>query len=87
MSDQWRGQSSPISLGRRGVPVTPAASDLPGGVAKAVVMLQDGDVTVVPADNADEGTIAFLGVSAGFLPPFQVRRVTACSSSCVAVYD
>ena len=87
MSDQWRGQSSPNSLGRRGVAVTPAAADLPGGIAKAVVLLADGDITVVPADNANADTVAFTGVQAGFVPPFQVRRVTACTSSCVAIYD
>jgi hypothetical protein len=50
-------------------------------------MLAAGDLTVIPARNADADTIMFTGVAAGFIPGFRVRRVTACTSSCIAIYD
>ena len=76
--------NSNISFGRKGRAVTPAAADL-NPIAKAIVMLADGDITIVPVDNATSDTIAFTGLPAGFVVPYHVRRVTACSSSCATV--
>ena len=76
--------NSNISFGRKGRAVTPAAADL-DPIAKAIVMLAEGDITIVPVDNATSDTLTFTGVPAGFVVPFHVRRVTACSSSCATV--
>lgn len=87
MSDRWKGASGPQSLGRKIVEVTPGASDLADGVAKTVVALAGGDVTIVPADNDNGDTITFTGVAVGWYAPVQVRRVTAATATIGAVYD
>lgn len=76
--------NSNISFGRKGRAVTPGSSDL-DPIAKAIVMLAEGDITFIPVDNATSDTLTFTGVPAGFVVPFHVRRVTACSSSCATV--
>ncbi|MGR9384903.1 spike base protein, RCAP_Rcc01079 family [Rhizobium leguminosarum] len=82
---KWNGGvGTAQSFGREGRTITPGASDL-DPIAKAVVMLATGDITVVPRDNQDASTIAFTGLPAGYIIPFIVRRVTACSSSCAAI--
>lgn len=84
-SQEWNaGGASAQSFGRKGRVVTPAAADL-DPIAKSVVMLADGDITIVPDGNANSDTITFTGVFVGFIPPFVVRRVTACSSSCATI--
>lgn len=82
---EWnQNGSSNVSFGRKGRIITPAAADL-DPIAKAVVMLGAGDITIVPVGNANDVTITFTDVQAGFIPPYHVRRVTACSSSCATV--
>ena len=66
--------------------VTPADADLPDGIAKSVVALNAGDVTIVPADNADDEEFEFTGVTAGWAAPCRVRRVTAATAAVAAVY-
>lgn len=84
-SPKWNGGvGTAASFGREGRTITPSSSDL-DPIAKAVVMLATGDITVVPSGNADATTIAFTGLPAGYIIPFIVRRVTACSSSCAAI--
>ena len=84
-TQEWTaGGASASSFGRKGRVITPSGADL-DPIAKTVVMLAAGDITVVPDDNADGDTISFTGLSAGQMVPFVVRRVTACSSSCAAV--
>jgi hypothetical protein len=87
MSDPWKTQASPTSCGRRGVVLTPAEADFAVGVAKTVTTLTAGDVTLVPAANADGDTLAFVGLPAGWIAPFQVRRVTAATATVAAVFD
>lgn len=87
MADRWKGASGPAALGRKIVEVTPGASDLADGVAKTVVALSSGNVTIVPADNDNADTITFTGVQAGWHSPVQVRRVTAATATVGAVYD
>lgn len=86
MTDRWKRAAGPTTAGRTGVVVTPAAADLPGGVAKTIVMLAEGNVTLVPADNDNADAIAFTGVPAGWFAPFQVRRVTAATAGVAAIY-
>ena len=69
---------SPLSFGARGRIITPGPTDL-DEVVKAVVCLDSGNITVVPAENDDNDTITFTGVYAGFLPPFRIRRVTSAT--------
>jgi len=86
MSDPFASfTDTPATFGRRGDIITPGAIDL-DPIPKAVVMLDFGNITVVPMDNANEATIDFVGVSAGFMPPFRVRRVTAATAACASVF-
>jgi len=84
--DYDRNAKTASSLGTVGKVVAPAAADL-NPLPKAVVCLTAGNITVVPVGNADNGTIAFVGVPAGFVPPFRVRRVTAATSTVYTIED
>lgn len=85
MADPWKNMGGDLSsFGRRTAAVTPGANDLPT-VAKAIVLLTDGDVTVVPVDNGDSETVSFTGLAAGTILPLIVRRVTASTATVVAV--
>lgn len=85
MADPWKSMGSDLqSFGRKTAAVTPGADDLPT-VAKAIVVIADGDVTVVPVDNADADTVTFTSVSAGQVLPLIVRRVTAATATVIAV--
>lgn len=84
-SPEWnRNAARDDNFGRKGAVITPAAADL-DPLPKAVVMLATGDITIVPDGNANGATITFTAVAAGFIPPYVVRRVTACSSSCASI--
>lgn len=74
------------SLGTTSRIVTPGATDL-DPIAKAVICLTAGDITIVPVGNANAVTLAFVGVPAGFIPPFRVRRVTAATATVATVDD
>lgn len=87
MSDLYTHVVSPTTFGSKLVAVTPDASDLPGGIAKAVVMLEDGDITVVPATNADDESFTFTGCPVGFTPPCRVRRVLSSTAAVAAIYE
>lgn len=84
-TDPYRQFSStPQTFGRAGAVVTPSASDLTK-VAKGLVVLAAGDATVVPVDNADGTTLSFVGLSAGAIIPYQVRRVTAATATLATI--
>jgi hypothetical protein len=74
------------SYGRTSRAVTPGAADI-DPVPKAVVCLTTGNITVVPLGNSDDATVAFVGVPAGFMPPFRVRQVTAATATVATVED
>lgn len=76
----------PSSLGTKGAVITPSDSDI-DPVPKCVVCLTSGNLTVVPLNNADGDTLQFVGVAAGFMPPFRVRRVTAATATVASVRD
>jgi hypothetical protein len=81
MADPWKGfADSLVTFGRVGATITPGATDL-DPVPKGIVCLADGNVTVVPVDNADAATLTFTGCTVGFIPPFRVRRVTAATGT------
>lgn len=75
---------TPDSLGTVGRAVTATAADL-DPLPKAVVCLTSGNITVVPYGNADNDTIAFVNVQAGFVPPYRVRRVTAATANVATI--
>lgn len=77
---------SQLSFGRKGRVVTPGATDL-DPIAKAVVCLTTGNLTIVPVGNANGDTLTFTGVPVGFTPPYQVRRVTAATATVATVED
>ena len=76
--------NSASSFGRKGRTITPGATDL-DPIAKSVVMLTAGDITIVPDGNANGSTLVFAGLAAGAIIPFVVRRVTACTGTCAAI--
>lgn len=78
-------QKTTESLGTSGRIVTPGATDL-DPVAKAVTALTAGNVTIIPVGNADDKPLAFVGVPAGWISPYRVRRVTAATAT-VATID
>lgn len=83
-SPAWNPDAKdPTTFGLAGRNITPSA-DLLDPPAKAVVMLQDGDITIVPL-NSPAVSLSFVGVPAGYIPPYVVGKVTACSSFCAAV--
>lgn len=84
-SPDWNiGANRSDGFGQKGRLVTPAATDL-DPIAKSVVMLATGNITVLPINNAVTDLITFTGVPAGFVVPYFIRRVTACSSSCATI--
>lgn len=87
MTPTYTHAASATTFGSRMEAVTPGANDLPGGIAKAVVLLEAGDITVVPATNGDSDEFEFVDVPAGFTPPCRVRRVTAASAPVAAIYE
>lgn len=69
-----------MTYGRRGVAITPNdAADIPGGPVKAVVATSAGNLSVIPVDSSI--AIAFIAISAGFSPPYIVRRVMATGTT------
>jgi len=84
-SPEWNvGANTASSFGLRGRTITPGASDI-DPVAKSIVMLSAGGITIVPANNANGSTLVFADLPAGYIIPFVVRRVTACSGTCAAI--
>lgn len=77
---------TPDGFGTKGLVVQPGATDLNANV-KGVVCVTSGNITVVPWNNADNETVAFVGVAAGFIPPFRVRRVTAATATVYTIED
>ena len=77
---------TPTSPGTKGAVIAPAASDL-DPIPKGVVLLTAGDVTIVPALNEIAGTLAFVGLPAGYVIPFRVRRVTAATATVASITD
>ena len=75
---------TPSTLGTSGRIVTPGASDL-DPVAKAIVALTAGDVTIIPVGNANDKPLAFVGVFAGWVSPYRVRRVTAATATIATI--
>ena len=85
MADPYKNAGGDLqSFGRRGSVITPGASDL-ANVAKGIVVLSTGDVTIIPVDNADSGTLTFTGLAAGTVIPYQVRRVTAATATLATI--
>lgn len=77
-------QKTTESLGTSGRIVTPGATDL-DPVAKAVTALTAGNVTIVPVGNDNAVTLSFVGVSAGWVSPYRVRRVTAATATIATI--
>lgn len=75
------------SWGTIGTLITPGNTDL-SPIPKGVIMLAAGDITILCGGATDDTqTLTFTGVPGGFIPPYFVRRVTACSSSCATIRD
>lgn len=84
-SPEWtQSGNGSDSFGPKGRVITPGATDL-DPIAKSVVMLSSGDITIVPDGNANGTTLAFTGLSAGYIIPYRVRRVTACTGTCATI--
>lgn len=61
------------SFGKSTRPISGATTLDP--IAKSIVMLTAGDITVTPAGTSN--TLAFVGLSAGYIIPFQCKAATA----------
>lgn len=84
-SPEWnQTANSSDSFGPKGRTITPGSSDL-DPIAKSVVMLTAGNITVIPKNNLDAATLVFEGLPAGYIIPFVVRRVTACTGTCATI--
>jgi hypothetical protein len=82
MADPYEdNQPTPESFGRSARLVTPSDSaDLPT-VSKSVVCATAGNISVVPVLNDASVPVPFVDVPAGFVVPFQVRRVKATGTT------
>lgn len=67
-------------FGRIGAPVTPSDGTDLARYAR-IVLLETGNVSVLPVKNADGVPIAFTGLPAGYVVPFFVRRVLATGTN------
>jgi hypothetical protein len=76
--------TSANGFGTVGKVITPGAADL-DPIAKAVICLTAGNITIVPVGNANTDTLAFVGVPAGFIPQYRVRRVTAATATVASI--
>lgn len=85
MATEWNQTANRAdSFGPKGRVITPGSSDL-DPIAKSVVMLSDGDITIIPTGNDNADTLAFVGLPAGYIIPYRVRRVTACTGTCATI--
>jgi hypothetical protein len=75
---------TPDQFGKVGAVITPSASDLTD-IPKGVVLLTAGNVTVVPVANDNADALAFVGLPAGYIIPFRVRRVTAATATVATI--
>ncbi|MFT3987191.1 spike base protein, RCAP_Rcc01079 family [Aestuariivirga sp.] len=60
---------------------TSDSTDLTAPYPKSVVTLAAGNISVIPARQADDTPIPFVGVAAGYTVPYTVRRVLATGTS------
>lgn len=75
-----------ILFGVRGQVITPSDSADISTVCKVeVIDAGGGNLSVVPAKNADGQTIDYVGVTVGFTPKFEVRRVMSTGTDCTVV--
>lgn len=84
--DPWKNSGDMTSQIRKLQAVTPAATDF-SRVARAVVILSAGDVTLIPADNAVGEAFSFTGLSAGTILPIMTRRITAATATVAITAD
>ena len=50
---------------------------------RAIVVTAAGNLVILPVGNTDNaaGFVTFTGISAGFIPPYRVRRVNATGTT------
>lgn len=84
MTDYQNAGGALQDQGRKLSAVTPGPDDLPE-VAKALLVLAAGNVTLVPVDNDDSETFQIIGCTAGQYIPIITRRVTAATATIAAV--
>lgn len=82
-SPEWnQTANSSISFGHGARAVTPHDSTNLDPIAKAVIVtsIAGGDELSIETKNGD--TVAFVGVSVGFIPPYHVLRVNDTGTNC-----
>lgn len=73
---------TPDKYGGVGRILTPSDSqDITAPYPKTVVTLAAGNISVIPARQADDTPIPFVGVTAGYPVPYTVRRVLATGTT------
>lgn len=80
IDDPWKNTGDLTSQVRKLKPITPAAVDF-ARVARVVVILSAGDVTLIPVGNADGETFTFTGLPSGTFLPILTRRITAATAT------
>lgn len=74
------------TFGMKGATITPSATTDLAVIAKSVVMLSAGNLSIIPlGSSSSAATLDFVGLAAGQVVPYRVRRVTACSGTCASV--
>jgi len=88
MKNRYRSYSAdPNTFGRIGTIWDPAVPDLPE-VAKAVAVTSIASGTLLkifPVGNADADWITFDPVTVGFIPPFQVKKISTDTTCDVVI--
>jgi hypothetical protein len=82
--------TDPESFGASGAAVTPSDTVDFTTYPKAIVVTAAGNLVILPAKNADDGShkITFTSAPVGFIPPYRVRRVFSTGTTAsVATID
>lgn len=75
-----------VQYGSKSREITPSTDNLDPAI-RYVVLAEAGDITVVPLGNDDADEVAFVGVQAGFVPPFSIRKVTEATGLVYSIED
>lgn len=77
----WDTTPDEQTFGQAGATITPSDTEDLANVSKGIVVCATGNVVVIPVNNADEETITFTAVPAGFIVPYFIRRVLSTGTT------
>lgn len=86
-SPEWnRSANSADSFGEKGRLVTPHDTTLLDPIAKAIVVTDITAGANISVLTAGGSTVAFVGVSVGFIVPYRVARVNSTGTTVTSCY-